>query len=80
MIIIKIIKFVIVSLLAIVYWPINMLFLFMKKHYFIWKKEDKISYILATPLYLILFILAFLISFTMDILGTAAHPPLSRFQ
>ena len=27
---------------------------------YIWKKEDKISYILATPLYLILFILQFL--------------------
>ena len=76
----NIIRFVIVSLLAIVYWPINMLFLFVKKHYFIWKKEDRISYILMTPIYWLVFFLAFIISFPMDILGTDAHPPLSGFQ
>ena len=74
------IRFIIISLLSIVYWPINILFLMLKKHYFIWKKDDRISYYLATPLYWICFLITACLSAPLEILGESAHPPLDGFK
>ena len=76
----KIIRFVIISLLMVLYWPMNMLFVLLKKHYFIWKKEDKISFWLATPIYWLMFLLTAIIAAPMEALADAAHPPLDGFR
>jgi hypothetical protein len=80
MIIIRVIKFIIVSILAIIYWPINAGFMFLQKHYRIWKEEDFISYIIATPLYYVLFVIVAILSVPLEIFGEEMHPPLSRFR
>ncbi len=80
MIIWKVIRFIIISLLMVVYWPMNMIFLQIKKHYFKWKKEDRISFWLATPFYWFFFLLTAIIAFPFEMLGEAAHPPLDGFR
>jgi hypothetical protein len=79
-IIIRLIKFIIVAVLSIVYWPINVLFQYLKKHYFKWKKEDRISFILATPIYYICFIIVAALSVPLEIFGEGLHPPLGGFR
>ncbi len=80
MIIIRIIKFIIVSILAVIYWPINAFFLWFKKYYLAWRKEDVVSFIIATPLYYVLFIIVAIISVPLEIFGNDMHPPLSSFR
>lgn len=75
-----IIRFLIIGILSLVYWPLNMLFLLLKKHYFNWKETDKFSFIIATPLYIFLFLVTAIISMPMEALGDAAHPPLGTFR
>jgi hypothetical protein len=78
--IIKAIRFVLISLFMVLYWPVNMLFLLMKKSYFKWKQEDRVSYIIATPLYYFFFVVAALLSLPLEIMGDKAHPPLDGFR
>jgi hypothetical protein len=68
------------SILVIFYYPLNTLFLYMQEHYRAWWKDDKVSYILATPLYYLLFLVVSLISFPLEFLGDRAHPGLYRFE
>lgn len=64
----------------VVYWPVNMLFLLLKKNYFKWKKEDRVSFYIATPLYYFFFIIAALLSLPLELLGGSIHPPLSGYR
>ena len=78
--IIKAIKFIIVALLAVVYWPINAIFMYIRDHYLRWQKTDKISFILATPLYWLFYVLVVIISAPLEAMGTALHPALDKFR
>ena len=78
--IVKAIKFIIVSILGILYWPFNTLFMYLKKHYFQWRETDMISYIIATPIYWFCFIVVIIISIPVEIMGEGLHPPLDRFR
>ena len=78
--IIKIIKFIIVSVLAIVYWPLNFLFLKIKDKYLLWKDEDRISFIIATPLYYFFFLIVGILSYILETLGTELKPQIGTFQ
>ena len=78
--IIQILKFILVSVLSVLYWPLNTLFTYMKKHYLKWEKEDKISFIIATPIYYFMFIIVLILSFTLEKVGEGLHPPLSGFK
>ena len=74
------IKIAIISLLSIFYWPLNTFYLWLQDHYFKWRKEDRISYYVATPLYYLLFLLTAIISIPLESMGEAMHPPLKGFQ
>ena len=74
------IKFLIVAVLAVLYWPFNMLFMYLKKHYWSWKETDMISFIIATPIYWFCFLVLFIVSFPIEILGEGLHPPLDSFK
>ncbi len=78
--VVKIIKFIFVALLSVLYWPLNTLFLYMKKHYLKWEKEDRISFIIATPLYYFLFLIVVILSYPLETIGQGLHPPLSGFK
>ena len=80
MIIIKGIKFIIVSLLAVLYWPFNMLFMYLKKHYWNWRETDIISFIIATPIYWFCFLIVLIISIPLEIMGEGLHPPIMTFR
>ncbi len=80
MFILNAIKIIIIAILAIFYYPLNTAFLFLQKHYRLWKKEDKISYILAMPLYYLLFVITAILSFPLETLGEGFHPPLGGFK
>ena len=75
-----VIRFILISILSIFYWPLNVLFTLLKKHYFIWKKEDKLSFYLATPFYYLLLIITATISTIFGNLAEAAHPGLDGFK
>lgn len=78
--IITAIKIVIVSILSLFYYPINKLFVYFQKHYRAWKKDDMVSYIIATPLYYLMFIVASLISIPLETIASGMHPPLDKFK
>ncbi len=78
--IIRAIKFIIVSLLSIVYWPLNAAFLWLQKHYRSWYKTDIISFIIATPIYYLFFIIVFILSVPLEMFGDQMHPPDMRFR
>lgn len=78
--IITCIKLIIISILALFYYPLNTAFLYMQKHYREWQKEDKVSFIIATPLYYLLFLVTSILSFPLEIMGEAFHPPLGGFR
>ena len=78
--IIKGIQFILVSVLAVLYWPINFLFIRIKDKYLAWKEEDRISFIIATPLYYFFFILVAIISFPLETLGGKLNPSINTFQ
>ncbi|MEI6316409.1 MAG: hypothetical protein WCO65_01620 [bacterium] len=80
MIIFKALKFIVASILAVFYWPINLLFRTFKTNYFIWKKEDRFAFIIATPLYVIFVLITTIFSRTIEALGEAIHPPLDGFR
>jgi hypothetical protein len=80
MLILKAIKIVIISILAIFYYPITATLNFFQKHYRLWKREDTVSYVLATPLYYLLIIIATIISMPFEALGEGMHPPLDKFR
>jgi hypothetical protein len=74
------IKFLIVAILSVFYWPFNVMFMYLKKHYFQWKETDMISYVIATPIYWFCFLIVFIISVPLEILGEGLHPPLDSFR
>ncbi len=78
--IIKTIKFLIVCILGVLYWPMNYLLGKIKKPYLRWEKEDKLSFILATPLYYLFFIIVVILSVPLEMLGEEMAPTLSTFK
>jgi len=74
------IRVVIVAILSLFYYPLNTAFLFFQKHYRTWWPDDKISFIIATPLYYFLFIVTVIVSFPLELLGDKMHPPLGGFR
>jgi hypothetical protein len=78
--IIKGIKFILVSVLAVLYWPLNFLFMKVKDRYLAWKEEDRISFIIATPLYYFLFIIVAIVSYPLEILGDGLKPQIGTFR
>ncbi len=78
--IIKAIKFIIVALLAVIYWPINAIFMFIREHYLKWQKTDMVSFILASPLYWQFYVLVVIISAPLEAMGEGLHPQLSKFR
>ena len=78
--VIKAIKFILVSVLAVLYWPINFIFLRVKAKYLDWKDTDRISFYIATPLYYLFYILVLLISRPLELLGDEFGPQIKTFQ
>lgn len=74
------IKLIIISVLSLFYWPLNTSFLYLQKHYRIWQKEDRVSFIIATPLYYLLFLVTSLLGFPLEIMGEAFHPGVGGFR
>lgn len=80
MLLIRLIKFLIIIILSVIYWPINMVFLWVQSHYFKWKKTDMVSFVIATPLYYLLFIVTSILSVPMEALGEGIHPGVGGFR
>ncbi len=78
--IITAIKIIIISILSIFYWPLNMAFLWLQKHYRKWQVEDRTSFYIATPLYYLLFFITSVLSVPLEMMGEAFHPPLNGFR
>ena len=74
------IKILIMAFLAIFYWPLNTALMWLQKHYRKWQVEDRTSYYIATPLYYSLYFITVLLSLPLEMMGEAAHPPLSGFR
>lgn len=74
------IKVIIISILCVFYYPLNTVFLFLQEHYRSWWKDDKLSYILATPLYYLLFLIVSLLSFPLELMGDRIHPGIPGFR
>lgn len=80
MFILQLIKIVIISILSIFYYPLNTVFLYLQKHYRTWRKDDTVSFIIATPLYYMLFVVTAILSFPLEMMGEAFHPGLPGFK
>lgn len=80
MLIIRAIKFLIIGLLSVVYWPFNAAFLYMQKHYRKWQKDDIVSFIIATPLYYLFFIIVAILSIPLELMGEKMHPAIGGFR
>ena len=74
------IRLVIIGIFALVYYPINMFFLWLQGHYRGWQKTDRVSFWIATPLYYLLFIVTAILSIPIEKLGDDAHPNLPGFR
>ena len=74
------IKIILIAALCVFYYPLNTIFLLLQKHYRAWWKDDKISYVLATPLYYLLFLIVSIISVPLETLGEKIHPGLKFFE
>ena len=74
------IKLVIISILTLFYYPLNIAFLTLQKHYRKWQVTDPTSYYISTPLYWLLFLLTAILSVPLEMLGEAFHPPLGGFR
>ncbi len=74
------IKILIISLLSVFYFPLNTAFLYLQKHYRQWQVSDRTSYYIATPLYFLLFLITTILSFPLENMGEAFHPPLGGFR
>lgn len=73
-------KFLLVAILSILYWPFNTIFVYLKKHYLKWQKEDMVSFIIATPLYWSFYLIVLVISYPLELLGEGLHPGLETFK
>jgi hypothetical protein len=51
-----------------------------KDRYLAWKEEDRISFIIATPLYYFLFIIVAIVSYPLEILGDGLKPQIGTFR
>ncbi len=71
--IVQLLKFIVATLLGIIYYPLNLFFLWFQKHYFKWKMNDSISFYAATPLYYLLFVIVVIISYPCEKLGESLH-------
>ena len=80
MLLIRAIKFIIVIILSVIYWPLNTFFLWLQGHYRKWKKEDYVSFIIATPLYYLLFVIVAILSIPLEVLGEGLHPGIGGFR
>ena len=78
--IITVIKFIIISVLSLFYFPFNTAFLWVQKHYRKWQVTDRVSFYICTPLYYLLFAITFVLSVPIETLGEAFHPPLGGFR
>jgi len=78
--IINVLKFIIICVLAIFYWPLNTFFLWFQGFYFDWKKTDRVSFWIATPLYYLLFLITALLSFPLEVMGMNQRPSLPGFK
>ena len=79
-IIVTAIKILIISILSVFYYPLNIAFMALQKHYRKWKVEDRTSYYIATPLYYLLYLVTVILSAPLETMGEAFHPPLDRFR
>lgn len=77
---VKAIKFVIISILSVLYWPLNTSFLWFQGHYRKWWSTDRFSFYIATPLYYLFFVIVVILSLPLEIMGEKAHPQLPRFR
>jgi hypothetical protein len=84
MLLIRAIKFIIVAILSVIYWPLNASLLWMQGHYRGWQKDDVISFIIATPLYYLFFVIVIILSIPLEIMGGdgkhSLHPPVGGFR
>lgn len=71
----RILKFTLVGILAIFWWPTTKLFEWYSKKHGEWKKTDKISYYLGIPFYWIFFFIMIIFTMPMDALGSELAPP-----
>jgi hypothetical protein len=78
--IITAIKIVFISIISIFYYPVNTFFRFFQAHYRSWRREDKISFIIATPLYYLLFLVSAILSIPFENTAMGMHPPLEKFK
>ncbi len=74
------IKIVLISILAIFYYPVIKFFVWFQKYYRIWKREDPVSYAIATPLYWLAFLVTTIIAIPFENLAGGMHPPLDKFR
>lgn len=74
------IKIVIISILSIFYYPLNTLFVWFQGIYRGWKRNDQVSFYIATPLYYLLFMITAGLSIPFEKLGEGMHPPLDKFK
>ena len=74
------IKIVIISILSLFYYPLNTAFLYLQKHYREWQVHDRTSYFIATPLYFLLFLVTSILSYPLETMGDAYHPPIGGFR
>lgn len=74
------IKIVIISILSLFYYPLNTLFVWFQSRYRDWRRNDIVSFYLATPLYYLLFLITAGLSIPFEKLGEGMHPPLDKFK
>lgn len=80
MLVIRAIKFLIIALLSVLYWPLNTAFLYLQKNYRRWQKDDMVSFIIATPLYYLFFVVVAILSIPLEVMGDKMHPPIGGFR
>lgn len=74
-VVIRVLKFLLVSILAIVLWPIQTFFVWYQGKHQKWQKEDKISYYLSIPFYWIIFSIFMLLTLPLNMIGEELAPP-----
>lgn len=77
---IRLIKFILVSILSLFYIPLNWIFLKIQGPYRRWYKEDLVSFIIATPLYYLFFVIVAILSIPLEKLGEELAPPVKDFR
>ena len=74
------IKLLIIAILSLFYYPVNLSFITLQKYYRQWQVHDRVSFYIATPLYYLLFLITSILSFPLESLASAYHPPLDGFR